>query len=484
MNKRISLILCLALVAGACETSGDDLLVARAEDYELSVNQAVNVLVAAPQIPNDTSVMEAIAELWVDYTLLGEAARRDTTLHSVDLEPLVQQQAERRLILTLRDSVIRADTALGEDELRTLYQEESPGVTARARHILLTYPDSATAAQKDSVRRRAEELRERATTGGESFEELARQYSQDRGSAQQGGDLGPVERGQMMPAIDSAVFALEPGGTSDVIETPYGLHILRVDDRQEPSFEDIRADFRSQVQQRRLQQAESTYIAALVDESEVEPVDEAAELTKRMAANPDARLSGRAARRPVIRYDGGAVTLDEVLDFMQTSQPRYRGQVVTAPDSVVEDQVLLGIVQRELLLQRAREMGMEVPEAARDSLTRTARERFVEVARQLGVLDITPEEGQSGREAVASTVLSILGEMVSGEREVIPLGGIAYTLRKQFPNQVFETGIAQAVGRVAEARGTGPGGSAPPAPGIPPAPTASGPPAADTSGGA
>jgi hypothetical protein len=142
----------------------------------------------------------------------------------------------------------------------------------------------------------------------------------------------------------------------------------------------------------------------------------------------------------------------------------------------------VGIVQRKLLLRKAREMGLEVPEAARDSLAGAARERFVEVARELGVLHIEPSQGRSERDGVASTVLSILGEMVSGRREVIPLGAIAYTLRKQFPNRVFPTGIAQSVERVAEARGTPSrdSGTSPPR-STPPVP-APATPAPDTSG--
>lgn len=449
-------ILCAALAAGGCETGDDTTLVARAGDYELSVDEAVDLLAAAPDLPADPDVVKAVGELWVDYVLLGEAARRDTTMEVVDVQPLVRQQVERRLILALRDSVIEADTAVTEAELRTLFEEERPGVSLEARHILLMVPEEAPSARQDSVRRLAERIREQAATGAASFEELAREHSQDAASARRGGELGVVERGQSVPAIEEVLFALEPGEVSEIVETPYGLHIFRLDERHEPAFEEVAPGFRSQVQERRHLQAESTYIAILLDDASLQTAADAAELTRLMAEEPRSRLTRRAARRPVVEYDGGELTLEEVLDFMQTNGPDYLTRVAQAPDEVVEDEVLLGIVQRELLLQRARSMGFSVPSEARDSLTRVARERFVEASGQLGVLRVTPSPGRSPREAVETRVGSILREMLSGDRDILPLGAVSYALRKQFESRVFESGVDRAVRRLEEVRGSTP----------------------------
>ncbi|HSR41837.1 MAG TPA: peptidylprolyl isomerase [Longimicrobiales bacterium] len=452
MNARSIPILFTALAAAGCETGGDAVLVAEAEQYRLSVNEAVTLLTPS-ELPNEPNVVEAVSELWIDYVLLGEAARRDTTLSDVDVAPLVEQQVERRLILALRDSVIQADTAVTDAELRTLYEGERPGVTVDARHILLTVPEGATAAQADSVRELAARIREQAVSGAETFETLARRYSQDRGTAGLGGELGTLGRGEAIPTIEEAIFDLEPGEVSELVETPYGIHVFRVDGRAEPTFEEIGPTFRAQVQQRRYQQAESLYIAAMIDGAGLRPVEEAADLTRRMADRPGTRLSRRAADRPVVEYEGGRLTLEEVRDFMQTSPPEYRGQVLQAPDEVVEDEVLLAIVQRELLLRQARERGLTVPPTVRDSLTRVARERFVDVAGQLGVLRIPAPEGTASREAVEERVLSLLREILSNDRDVQPLGAVAYALRKQYANQILESGVQRVVQRIAEARG-------------------------------
>jgi hypothetical protein len=443
----------LVLVVGACESSNEDPLIATAGDYTFTVSEAVDLLISAPDLPNQSQVVLALGELWVDYILLAEAGRRDSTMAMVDVEPLVRQQVELRKILALRDSAVEADTAIAEDELRTLYEEEAPGVVVHARHILLTYPESGDATQIDSVRSLAADLRERIVSGGEGFEELALEYSQDPGTAANGGDLGQIQKGQSMPSIEEALFALEPGEVSDVVESPYGVHLFRVDERMAPSFDEIRMTLRFEVQQRRYLEAESLYVAGLVDAAALEPVENAAALTRQMAAEPGTRLSGRAARRPVVRYRGGALTVQDVVDHMLASLPEYRGEVVEAPDDVVEDQLLRSLVQRRLLVLEAEDRGLTVPQEVQDSLADVGRANFVQIASNIGLLGIRPREGQSPREAVEERVEAILREMLSGNRDVIPAGAVSFTLRKQFPSQVFQSGAGHAVLALARARG-------------------------------
>ncbi|HUV93677.1 MAG TPA: peptidylprolyl isomerase, partial [Anaerolineae bacterium] len=88
-----------------------------------------------------------------------------------------------------------------------------------ARHILLETLEEAEAAL---VRLR----------DGEGFEELAAELSQDTASKDQGGDLGWFPREQMVSAFSEAAFALEPGEISGVIESEFGYHIIRVDERE------------------------------------------------------------------------------------------------------------------------------------------------------------------------------------------------------------------------------------------------------------
>ncbi len=100
----------------------------------------------------------------------------------------------------------------------------------RARHILIKVPPDADEQQRAEARKKAEDALAKVQKGGD-FAKLAQQISEDAGSASKGGDLGLFSRGKMVPAFDAAAFALEPGAVSDVVESPFGFHIIKVEDK-------------------------------------------------------------------------------------------------------------------------------------------------------------------------------------------------------------------------------------------------------------
>src|SRR5690606_29530096 len=79
---------------------------------------------------------------------------------------------------------------------------------------------------KDEAAALARELQEKAASGA-NFEELAQEHSDDPGSAANGGSLGRFSRGQMVPEFSDAAFSLEIDGISDVVESPFGYHIIK-----------------------------------------------------------------------------------------------------------------------------------------------------------------------------------------------------------------------------------------------------------------
>jgi hypothetical protein len=100
-----------------------------------------------------------------------------------------------------------------------------------ARHILISYAgaeraDEGVTRTKEEARKRAEELAEEARAPDADFAALAREHS-DGPSAQQGGDLGTFGRGRKAPAFEEAAWKLEPGEISDVVETPFGFHVIQ-----------------------------------------------------------------------------------------------------------------------------------------------------------------------------------------------------------------------------------------------------------------
>jgi parvulin-like peptidyl-prolyl isomerase len=108
--------------------------------------------------------------------------------------------------------------------------------------------------------------------GGADLAELARRHSEDD-NAEGGGDLGWLAPGQAVAALEAAVFALEPGQLSDVVETPFGFHVVRVEERRDatpiPEAE-VRDAIRAHLEGQRSDEALSARVAALREKAGVE----------------------------------------------------------------------------------------------------------------------------------------------------------------------------------------------------------------------
>lgn len=133
-------------------------------------------------------------------------------------------------------------------ELRSLYDNRKANYVEpdqrEASHILIILDQDADDATVNAARDRLAAIRSRIDAG-ESFEELARELSEDPGSAPQGGSLGWFGRGIMDPAFEEAAFALSPGYLSDVVQSSFGLHLLEVTgarDGEIRSFDKIRPE--------------------------------------------------------------------------------------------------------------------------------------------------------------------------------------------------------------------------------------------------
>jgi hypothetical protein len=460
----------------ACEPG--DSIVASAEGHELTVPEVMTMLLGV-QLPNDQNVTYTVAELWVDYVLLAKAMADDSTASQLDLAPIVDQQVEQELLLALRDAEVKVDTAVTDEEVERRFLESDPGVRLRARHVFLAVPQTAAQPQRDSIRTLANSLLARIR-GGENFEAIARQYSNDTNTAAQGGDLGWFGHGDLFGPLETAAYSLDPGRVSDVVESVYGLHILRVDEREVPTLNDVRPTLRTQIQQERVMAAESILIASVEQGANLEVVEGSAPLVRRVADDPGLRLSRRARGRALVTYDGGELTVADVVTFMQNRNTQFRIQIYQAQDDAIDQNLLLGLAQRKMIAERARERGHTVSEARQDSLTQQLRDRIKAAARDLGLVGLTTRDGESAEEARDRRVSEILREMLSGGREVTPLGSFSFVLRERYAAEVYPQGVARVMQRIAALRpdsGAAPPG-APPA-GAPPAgaPPAGAPPA-------
>lgn len=169
------------------------------------------------------------------------------------------EQVKLAYVELSRDALAK-QVNIPEDELRARYEQVkdtrfSTGGERKVRHILLDLPSDATAEQEEKARATLRDLREQIQSGKLSFEAAAKQYSKDPGSAQAGGDLGVVTRGQMVEEFEKAAFALEEGQLSEPVRSPFGLHLIQVTEvtpKQVQSFEQVRDQLRQDMVAERL----------------------------------------------------------------------------------------------------------------------------------------------------------------------------------------------------------------------------------------
>ena len=174
------------------------------------------------------------------------------------------------------DGIRMTVATVSDEELESYYRDNEIRLTlpeqVRVRHILLTWKPMGTTDDRAAIRKQMLPILERARAG-EDFAELAREYSDDYATARNGGDTGLFHRGQMAPAFETAAFALQPGEISDPVDTPFGVHILRLDERKESRLlplEEIREQLREHIREEKMEAAVKQETERLRQEGEVE----------------------------------------------------------------------------------------------------------------------------------------------------------------------------------------------------------------------
>lgn len=269
----------------------------------------------------------------------------------------VPERRSVRYVLLDREQ-IHSQVVPKETELRNYYNAHLDQYRVenrvRVRHILFkTF--GKTEAEIEEVHKKAEQVLRRARRG-EDFAKLAREFSEDT-TAQNGGDLGWILRGQTVPEFEQTAFTLPVGSISDLVRTQYGFHILKVEERETArtkSFEEVRdsiaATLREQQTQRRVEEL-AEKLAAAVRQSTRRPIEEiATELGLRVQETPpigpgdpvgelgsDANLQnvifrlrpGELSAPVAIERGHVVVTVKEVLPAHQGTLEEVRERVTT-----------------------------------------------------------------------------------------------------------------------------------------------------------
>jgi len=206
------------------------------------------------------------------------------------------------LIFGIDENTIASSIAVSDSALQAAYQQQQDRFRTpervEARHILLMTTDKP-AAEVDKLKAKAQDLLRKLKAGGD-FAQLAKDNSQDPGSAVKGGDLGWLVRGQTVPEFEKTAFGLQPGQISEIVTTQYGFHIIQVMKKEQARLrpfaevkEELRAELaRNQVYDKMQTVAEQIRTALVRSAAEAEKVAQANGITP-------ARVASAAAGDPL-----------------------------------------------------------------------------------------------------------------------------------------------------------------------------------------
>jgi len=162
--------------------------------------------------------------------------------------------------LVLDVEAVKQGITVSDADLKTYYEQNIAKYVQpeqrRASHILISAAKNAPAAERDKAKARAQELLAQARKNPDGFAELAKQFSKDEGSAKNGGDLDWQTRGAFVKPVEDAMFALKKGDISDVVESEYGYHVIKLTDIREgkqKTFDEVRPELEAMLKQQQAQ---------------------------------------------------------------------------------------------------------------------------------------------------------------------------------------------------------------------------------------
>lgn len=453
-------LLAIGLIGLTACGSAKDLFRSRADvaasagGTRLSAERLGDLLVAARGAPLNTQTAEAVANLWLDYALVAQAfARGDSLTDSATVlavhwpevaELKTNRWHEMLLARNVTVSPATTDSAYGGNDVRLV------------QHILIGLPQAAdTAAARAQARRQAQGVRARVT--GANFGAIAAQLSQDPGSARDQGYLPPSPRGAYVPTFDSTAWALAPGQISGLVDSPFGVHIIR-----RPPLEEVRDRFGAWARQRATQKFDSTYAAGLQDGNQltVRP-DAPARIKAALEDLHAAEGSGQA----LATFKGGKLSVGEMVRWIRILPPQLSMQLRQADSSGTAQFVKL-LSTNLLLLRQADSAGVALDTTEYLGL----RQRYLPAVDSLRTdLDFKLDGSLSrgARDAAIQAKLdSLFNRLVTGQQPLRPMPtALGQVLRERTPHDLRQAGLARALEIArAERGGDSTGAAAPPAP--------------------
>jgi peptidyl-prolyl cis-trans isomerase C len=239
--------------------------------YRLLIQESRARKVAAADAEVDARMQEIQSQFPSEDAFKQMLTSRKTTIDQVRAD-VRQDITVQKLI----ESVIADEVAVKPEQMTDFYTKNPDQFKqperVRASHILITVPKGADEAAKTAARTKAADVL-KDVKAGKDFAALAKEHSQDPGSAKNGGDLGFFQPGQMVGPFNDVAFKLAPGTVSDLVETEFGFHIIKVAEKQAARtvpLDEVRPQLEQYLQRVNREQQTDAFVNGLKAKGKVE----------------------------------------------------------------------------------------------------------------------------------------------------------------------------------------------------------------------
>jgi peptidyl-prolyl cis-trans isomerase D len=321
----------------------------------------------------------------------------------------------------------------------------------KVSHILIKTPSAGPDGKVDDkaveeARKKAEDVLKQLK-GGAKFEDLAKKYSDDPGSAKQGGSLGWIGHGRTVPEFDKAAFAQAKGQTSELIKSNFGFHIIRTEDKHEAhvkTVEEVKSEIEPLIRQQKVSRAIESAGNALLDQARKEGLDKAAtgkgvnvvttdfvsrtDILPGIGSSPqlmDAVFSEREKSPPDMAQIGQGAVIFQVVGVKPPSTPSFEEIRSKVENEFKNERASILLAQKNQELADRAKAGHDLKKAAKELGATMKTSDFVRPDGQ--VPDIGSMAGQ------ASVAFSMKPGEISGPVSAGTNGVVIKILERQEP---------------------------------------------------
>ncbi len=412
--------------------------VATAESQKLTVTR-MSELLGRSQAPLRKDVASALANIWVNYQLVGIAAARNDSLgdeKALDeaLWPFIANMKAK----TWYDSVAKGWAKPDSTQAVAMYNS---GEVMTAAHILIL-TQGMTPAQKAQALQKAKSIRASLTPA--NFAAVAKKESQDKQSGQAGGMLPPFRTGDMVPEFEKGVKDTKPGEISGIVESQFGYHIIR-----RAPYDEVKSQLLQAAAAGSMARADSAYMAKLEKDAKVEIKPSIAQKVRDITVDPETNLEDKTV---LATWKGGKLTGGRLARWVQGIPPQagIAQRIMSAPDTVVP-QFVMNFVRNELILAEAEKNNIKPKEAELKSLRQNFLLELANTKSMLGMESKSIADSAKARnvtpEVIAAQRADAYIEGLMNQRaQYIPIAApISHVLRKKYDWEVSTAGIDRAM---------------------------------------